>query len=51
MALIVVTHDVRGARRVADRIAVLDKGNLMAQGTFTEIQNSESEIARNLVTE
>jgi phospholipid/cholesterol/gamma-HCH transport system ATP-binding protein len=50
-ALIVVTHDVRGARRLADRIVVLDKGNLLAEGTFAEIAHSESEIARNLVTE
>jgi len=50
-ALIVVTHDVRGARRLGDRIAVLDKGSLLAQGTFTEIEHSESEIARQLVTE
>jgi len=27
-ALIIVTHDVHGARRVADRVAVLDKGIL-----------------------
>lgn len=50
-ALIVVTHDVRGARSLADRIVVLDKGNLLAEGTFAEIKNSESEIARHLVTE
>jgi phospholipid/cholesterol/gamma-HCH transport system ATP-binding protein len=50
-ALIVVTHDVRGARRLADRIAVLDKGILLAAGTFAEIEHSESEIARHLVTE
>jgi len=50
-ALIVVTHDVRGARRLADRIVVLDKGNLLADGTFAEVEHSESEIARNLVTE
>jgi phospholipid/cholesterol/gamma-HCH transport system ATP-binding protein len=50
-ALIVVTHDVRGARRLADRIVVLDKGNLLAEGTFAEIAHSENEIARNLVTE
>src|SRR6266567_2524854 len=31
--LIVVTHDVRGAKRVSDRIAVLDKGRLIAEGT------------------
>jgi phospholipid/cholesterol/gamma-HCH transport system ATP-binding protein len=50
-ALIVVTHDVRGARRVGDRIAVLDKGILLAEGTFAEIEHSESDIARQLVTE
>ena len=30
--LIVVTHDVRGARRVGDRVAVLDRGELVALG-------------------
>jgi phospholipid/cholesterol/gamma-HCH transport system ATP-binding protein len=50
-ALIVVTHDVRGARRVADRIVVLDKGRLIAKGPFAEIEHSENEIARHLVTE
>jgi phospholipid/cholesterol/gamma-HCH transport system ATP-binding protein len=50
-ALIVVTHDVRGARRVGDRIVVLDKGRLIANGPFAEIEHSESEVARHLVTE
>jgi phospholipid/cholesterol/gamma-HCH transport system ATP-binding protein len=50
-ALIVVTHDVRGARRLADRIVVLDKGNLLAEGTFAEMEHSESDIVRHLVTE
>ena len=46
--LIVVTHDVRGARRLADRIAVLDQGRLIADGTVEEVQHSENEIARSL---
>jgi phospholipid/cholesterol/gamma-HCH transport system ATP-binding protein len=50
-ALIVVTHDVRGARRVGDRIAVLDKGRLIADGSFGQIEHSENEVARHLVTE
>ena len=50
-ALIVVTHDVRGARRVGDRIVVLDKGQLIANGSFAEIENNENEVARHLVTE
>ena len=49
--LIVVTHDVRGARRIADRIAVLNQGRLIADGTVEEVQHSENEIARNLMSE
>ena len=50
-ALIVVTHDVRGARRVGDRIVVLDEGRLIAVGSFAQIEHSENEVARRLVTE
>ena len=49
--LIVVTHDVRGAKRIADRIAVLNQGRLIADGTVEEVQSSENEIARNLMSE
>jgi phospholipid/cholesterol/gamma-HCH transport system ATP-binding protein len=48
-ALIVVTHDVHGARRVADRIAVLDKGNLVAFGSVDEVSQSDSDVARKLI--
>jgi phospholipid/cholesterol/gamma-HCH transport system ATP-binding protein len=50
-ALIVVTHDVRGARRLGDRVVVLDKGRLIAGGSFAQIEHSENEVARHLVTE
>jgi phospholipid/cholesterol/gamma-HCH transport system ATP-binding protein len=49
--LIVVTHDVRGARRIADRIAVLNQGRLIADGSVEEVQHSENEIARSLMSE
>jgi phospholipid/cholesterol/gamma-HCH transport system ATP-binding protein len=49
--LIIVTHDVRGARRVGDRVAVLDKGRLVASGPVSEVEQSENEVARELVTE
>jgi phospholipid/cholesterol/gamma-HCH transport system ATP-binding protein len=49
--LIVVTHDVRGAKRIADRIAVLNEGRLIADDTVEEVQYSENEIARNLMSE
>jgi phospholipid/cholesterol/gamma-HCH transport system ATP-binding protein len=50
-ALIIVTHDVHGARKVADRIGVLDKGNLVAFGSVDEVSQSENEVARKLITE
>jgi len=49
--LVIVTHDVRGARRVADHIAVLDQGCLIGFGTATELEKSDHEIVRRLVTE
>ena len=50
-ALIIVTHDVHGARRIADRVAVLDKGNLVAFGSVEEVSQSENDVARRLITE
>jgi phospholipid/cholesterol/gamma-HCH transport system ATP-binding protein len=35
-----VTHDVRGAFRVADRIALLTEGKIVAQGTPEEFRAS-----------
>jgi phospholipid/cholesterol/gamma-HCH transport system ATP-binding protein len=49
--LIVVTHDVHGARRIGDRFAILDKGHLVAHGTAADIERSENEIARKLIME
>jgi phospholipid/cholesterol/gamma-HCH transport system ATP-binding protein len=50
-ALIIVTHDVHGARRVADQVGVLDKGNLVAFGSVEEVSRSENDVARRLITE
>jgi len=50
-ALIIVTHDVHGARRVADQVGVLDKGNLVAFGSVDEVSQSENDVARRLITE
>jgi phospholipid/cholesterol/gamma-HCH transport system ATP-binding protein len=50
-ALIIVTHDVHGARRTADRVAVLDKGNLVAFGSVEEVSQSDSDVARRLIME
>jgi phospholipid/cholesterol/gamma-HCH transport system ATP-binding protein len=49
--LVIVTDDVRGARRVADHIAVLDQGCLIGFGTATDLEKRDNEIVRRLVTE
>jgi len=51
MTTIVVTHDVHGARRVGDRFAVFDKGDLIAFGTSSDIERSDHETARKLISE
>jgi phospholipid/cholesterol/gamma-HCH transport system ATP-binding protein len=49
--ILVVTHDVHGARRVGDRFAVFDKGDLVAFGTAADVENSNHETARRLILE
>jgi len=49
--VIVVTHDVHGARRIGDRFAVLDQGELVAFGTASQVEQSENETARKLISE
>jgi phospholipid/cholesterol/gamma-HCH transport system ATP-binding protein len=44
--LVVVTHDIRSARRIADRIAFLDDGHLLAEGTAEELAHSEHGLVR-----
>jgi phospholipid/cholesterol/gamma-HCH transport system ATP-binding protein len=48
--LIVVTHDVHGARRVGDRFAVLDHGRLISHGTAAEVEQSDNKTARELIS-
>jgi phospholipid/cholesterol/gamma-HCH transport system ATP-binding protein len=49
--MVIVTHDVHGARRVGERFAVLDQGKLIALGNPQELENHENETVRKLVTE
>jgi phospholipid/cholesterol/gamma-HCH transport system ATP-binding protein len=41
MASIVVTHDLHSAKTIADRLALLDKGNVVVEGSFEELQKSD----------
>lgn len=49
--MLIVTHDTREARRLGDRVGVLDNGNLIAVGGFDELAKNESTLVRELVSE
>ena len=44
---IVVTHDMKCAKKVSDRIVILHGGNFIARGTFEELENHEDETVKN----
>jgi phospholipid/cholesterol/gamma-HCH transport system ATP-binding protein len=43
MAAIVVTHDVHGAQQYSDRVALLQEGKFVAEGSFADLQQSRDE--------
>lgn len=47
---IVVTHDMTSAYKVADRIAMLYRGEIIGSGTPDEIQNTKNPVIRQFVT-
>jgi phospholipid/cholesterol/gamma-HCH transport system ATP-binding protein len=49
--MVIVTHDTREARRLADRVGVLDNGNLIAVGGIDELAKNQSALVRELVSE
>ena len=49
--MIVVTHDIRGARRIADKVAVLEDGALVGFGTFADLEHNENDTVRKLLSE
>jgi phospholipid/cholesterol/gamma-HCH transport system ATP-binding protein len=46
MASIVVTHDLHSAKTIADRLALLNEGNVVIEGTFEELQKSDIEFVK-----
>jgi phospholipid/cholesterol/gamma-HCH transport system ATP-binding protein len=49
--LVIVTHDVHGARMVADKVVVLDQGRLAGFGTLDELEKSDNQVVRELTSE
>ena len=47
---ITVTHDLKSAYKIADRIAMLYEGRIIGMGTPEEIKNTEDPIIRQFIT-
>lgn len=46
---IVVTHDMKSAYKIADRIAMLYQGKIIAEGTPDEIQHSDNPVVHQFI--
>ncbi len=46
MASIVVTHDLHSAKTIANRLALLNEGNVVIEGSFDDLQKSDIEFVR-----
>ncbi len=44
MSAVVVTHDVHGAKAYSDRMVLLHKGSIRAEGSFDELEHSKDEV-------
>lgn len=47
--LVVVTHNIPSARVIADRLAFLDEGKIVAEGTAAELDHSEIQLVRDFM--
>src|SRR5271155_2247842 len=49
MASIVVTHDLHSAKTIADRLALLDGGDVVIEDSFEELQKSDIEFVQEFI--
>jgi phospholipid/cholesterol/gamma-HCH transport system ATP-binding protein len=49
MTIVVVTHELDSAFKIADRITVLDRGHILMVGTVDEVRSSDNVRIQNLL--
>jgi phospholipid/cholesterol/gamma-HCH transport system ATP-binding protein len=49
VTIVVVTHELESAFKIADRITVLGQGQVLMTGTVEEIQNSDNEVIQDML--
>ena len=45
-ASLIVTHDMETAKKTADRMIVMEEGEILAKGTYDELKNIDNEIIK-----
>lgn len=49
VTIVVVTHELESAFKIADRITVLGQGHLLMTGTVDEVQHSDNEVIQDMI--
>jgi phospholipid/cholesterol/gamma-HCH transport system ATP-binding protein len=49
MTIVVVTHELESAFKIADRITVLDRGRILLCGPVEQVRNSDNERVQDLL--
>lgn len=49
VTIVVVTHELESAFKIADRITVLGNGQVMMTGTVDEVRNSDNEVIQDML--
>jgi phospholipid/cholesterol/gamma-HCH transport system ATP-binding protein len=49
MTVVIITHELESAFKIADRIVVLDEGDILTIGTVDEVKNCDNERVQNLL--
>jgi phospholipid/cholesterol/gamma-HCH transport system ATP-binding protein len=47
---VVITHDINSAFEIADRVVLLHRGRVAAQGTVPEILKNDDPLVRQFIT-
>ena len=49
VTIVVVTHELESAFKIADKITVLGQGKVLMSGTVDEVQNSDNEVIQDML--
>lgn len=49
MTIVVVTHELDSAFKIADRITMIDQGNILITGSIDEVRNCDNEQVQNML--